>query len=213
MTVSGKLGGLMRHLKLVAGLALLLWVAACGANSDVANRVPAGNGASNAPPAANAEKPAVGGQRLAQEQMDFLRGAESLMLYSVTPKALPKGRGQSLAELEAGEFDGKRAVYGHVSVDASRRGELATLLENALGGFTVDCFDPRHVIVAAKGQESRLFSICFECSKIIVFDAEGRELDRSEMGTSAPKLSAFLDTLLKDGGVTLAHDVKDALPD
>lgn len=145
--------------------------------------------------------------------MDFLRGADTVQLYSVTPKALPKGKGQSLAELESGEFDGKRAVYGHVSVDASRRGELATLLENALGGFMVDCFDPRHIIVAAKGRESRLFSICFECSKIIVFDAAGQELDRSEMGTTAPKLSAFLDTLLKDAGVTLAHDVKDAPPE
>jgi hypothetical protein len=114
---------------------------------------------------------------LPPELNDFLRTADSFILFSIEP--IPGGQAPS-----TNTFCG-RIVVGQLTI---RRPETRANLIDALDKgiraippsppgvpvFLPDCFFPRHGIRAIKGDETVELLICFECSQVQVSSNKNR---------------------------------------
>ncbi len=149
---------------------------------------------------------------------EVLAGAEAFAVVSIDPKVhRPWGYGKEadggrpLARwLEA--VAGAEGVYGRVEVaEAAERAAImkALVAGREAKGPVAGCYDPRHAIVARKGDVTVAIQLCFECHYAVILapdTAKGAMLDFQDVGG----LKARLDGLLRTGKVALAEDVEKA---
>lgn len=149
---------------------------------------------------------------------DVLTHAEAFFVVSLDPAVhRPWGYGkeaddgQPLARWLAAVADAD-GVYGRVAVDdPETRGELvkALVAGRSAAGPATGCYDPRHAIVARKGDVTVAVHLCFACNYAVVLDpttTAGGLVDFHDVGG----MKARLDALLVAGKIALAEDVAKA---
>ncbi len=157
-------------------------------------------------------------EALAPDVAAVLADADAFAIVSIDPKVhRPWGYGKEadggrpLARwLEA--VAGAEGVYGRVEVaEAAERAAIAKALAagRAAEGPVAGCYDPRHAIVARKGDVTVAIHLCFACHYAVILTADtakGTLASFQDVGG----LKARLDGLLRAGKVALAEDVEKA---
>ena len=165
-----------------------------------------------AAPAARAE------EALAPDVAAVLADADAFAVVSIDPKVhRPWGYGKEADDgrplarwLEA--VAGAEGVYGRVEVaDGAERAAIGKALAagRAAEGPAAGCYDPRHAIVARKGDVTVAIHLCFACHYAVILTADtakGRLVSFQDVGG----LKARLDGLLRAGKVALAEDMEKA---
>lgn len=146
---------------------------------------------------------------------EVLAGADAFAVVSIDPKVhRPWGYGK---EADGGRplerwleaVAGAEGVYGRVEVAAAERAEIVKALEagRAAEGPVAGCYDPRHAIVARKGDVTVAIQLCFECHYAVILEA-GTAKGQMASFQDVAGLKARLDGLLRAGKVALAEDVE-----
>jgi hypothetical protein len=150
----------------------------------------------------------------------ILEQADRLEVVSVDPEVHRSfGYGTEAAEprpLERwltalAETDG---VFGRVTV--SDAGERAAIVSALLDGVAhpqpaAACYDPRHALLARRGDATVVVHLCFACGALVLFDAATTDVRRVSIGDPAG-LQQRLDALLLAAKVPLAREVEKARP-
>ncbi len=172
-------------------------------------------GLAGAPSAGAGDDPA---RALPTTFRDVFQQADVVEVVSIDPnvhRAWGNGRedadGRPLARwlTAVAEAEG---VYGRVAVtDATVRAALLSGLSAGVAkpGPRAACYDPRHAIVARRGDVTVAAHLCFMCNTVVFLDAATAAGQPEAFGDPAGLL-ARLDGLLKAAKVTLARDVEAA---
>ena len=149
---------------------------------------------------------------------EFLRTADALEVVSLDPRVhqtFARGYGPAVNDplarwlVALAEADG---VHGRVLIaDAAVRAALIDELATgpASASPATGCYEPRHAIVARKGDVTVAIHLCFQCDYALVLKATTTEANLVSYGGTAA-LKARLDGILRAAKIPLAEDLEKA---
>ncbi len=152
---------------------------------------------------------------------EFLRTADALEVVSLDPgvhRSFARGYGPEVADPHArwlvalAEADG---VHGRMTVtDAVTRAAIVDELAKGppSAAPATGCYEPRHAVVARKGDATVAIHLCFQCQYALLLEASTTQAGLLSFGGTAT-LKVRLDDVLRVAKIPLAEDLeKDAAP-
>lgn len=139
------------------------------------------------------------GNRLPEDALDALHGADSAVLYSLEPYEplpMPSPPGSPAPVLHG------YAVLGEVRLDGERLQAAATEFEAAIDrdeGILAMCFDPRHALRVTRDGHTYDLLLCYACGRAQVYRDGERIATLGAAGSDKP-----LNRLLADAGVAVS---------